>query len=383
MKLAPTYKRDLNGGIRMHVIEVEGNRYRMESGLIDGARVTSEWTEVHGKNQGRSNETSDEEQALKVANRIRQIRLEQGDYDNIEDIDKGKRFFQPMLASKYDAVESKIVDSKNDTFKTPGCTTFVQRKLDGIRLITSLGTGMQSRTGKQIISAPHIFRKLKPFFEKHPDVIFDGELYAHSMDDNFNEVISMARKTKPTEEDLKLSEAKLQYWIYDLPSCPGNFSERNAELIKIFAENPDIFDDSFVFVETLEVSRPSLIKEKYLEQFVSEGFEGAIVRLDAPYECKRSKNLLKVKQFTDEEFPIVDIVEGRGNLSGCAGNVVVSVDGKEVSAGMKFSRDDAREIWENRTNYIGKMATIKYFNRTQDGSLRFPKCIQIAREDYE
>lgn len=131
MKLAPTYKRDLNGGIRMHVIEVEGNKYRMESGLIDGARVTSEWTEVHGKNQGRSNETSDEEQALKVANRIRQIRLEQGDYDNIEDIDKGKRFFQPMLASKYDAVESKIVDLKSDTFKTPGCSVFVQRKLDG------------------------------------------------------------------------------------------------------------------------------------------------------------------------------------------------------------------------------------------------------------
>ena len=57
------------------------------------------------------------------------------------------------------------------------------------------------------------------------------------------------KETKPTVDDLKLSEEKLQYWIYDLPSCPGNFSERNAELRKIFAENPDIFDDSFVLVE--------------------------------------------------------------------------------------------------------------------------------------
>ena len=45
MKLAPTYKVDLNGSIRMHVVEVEGNKYRTESGLIDGARVISEWTE--------------------------------------------------------------------------------------------------------------------------------------------------------------------------------------------------------------------------------------------------------------------------------------------------------------------------------------------------
>ena len=85
MKLAPTYKVDLNGSIRMHVVEVEGNKYRTESGLIDGARVISEWTECFGKNVGKSNGTTDEEQALKVAQRIRQIRLEQGDYENIED----------------------------------------------------------------------------------------------------------------------------------------------------------------------------------------------------------------------------------------------------------------------------------------------------------
>ena len=61
----------------------------------------------------------------------------------------------------------------------------------------------------------------------------------------------------------------------------------------------------------------------------------------------------------------------------------VEVDGKRVSAGLKFSHDDAAEIWRNRGKYIGKLATIKYFNRTPDGSLRFPKCIQIDRESYE
>jgi len=379
MKLAPTYKVDLNGSLRMHVVEVEGNRYRTESGLLDGARVVSEWTECFGKNVGKSNGTTDEEQAMRVAQRIRQIRLEQGDYENIEDAGKGKSFFQPMLASKFDNIKSKITN-KDGSFKVKG--VFVQRKLDGIRLITSATLGMQSRTGKQIISAPHILRKLQPLFEKYPDLILDGELYYHSTEDNFNEVISLARKTRPTEEDLKQSEEKLQYWIYDMPSHPGTFEERNNALNELFAENTDILDNSFLNVQTYSVNCLDQVQQ-FLEKFVSEGFEGAIVRLNEPYECKRSKNLLKVKQFQDEEFPILDIVEGRGNLSGCAGNVVVSVDGKRVSAGMKFCREDAREIWENKEKYIGKSATIKYFSKTQDGSLRFPKCIQIDRQSYE
>lgn len=379
MKLAPTYRVDLNGSIRMHVVEVEGNKYRTESGLIDGARVVSEWTECFGKNVGKSNGTTDEEQAMKVAQRIRQIRLEQGDYENIEDAGKGKRFFQPMLASKYDSVKSKI-ENKDGSFKCKSVS--IQRKLDGIRLITSATLGMQSRTGKQIISAPHIFRKLQPLFEKYPDLILDGELYYHSKEDNFNEVISLARKTKPTEEDLRQSEDKLQYWIYDMPSHPGSFKERNDALNLLFKQNADILDNSFVNVTTYTVDEHKQV-QSFLEKFVSEGFEGAIVRLDEPYECKRSKNLLKVKQFQDEEFTIIDIVEGRGNLSGCAGNVVINVDGKAVSAGLKFSREDAKEIWENREYYIGKLATIKYFAKTNDGSLRFPKMIAIDRFAYE
>lgn len=242
--------------------------------------------------------------------------------------------------------------------------------------------GMWSRTGKRWISAPHIFEKLKPLFEANPDLIFDGELYFHSHDDNFNEVISLIKKTRPTPEDLEKSAGLVQYWIYDLPSNPGIFAQRNAELVELFASHPDIFDKSFFLVDTYEITSKDKI-QSYLEQFVSEDFEGAIVRLNKPYECKRSKNLLKVKQFQDEEYPIVRFEEGRGNLAGCAGNVIVDVDGKEVAAGLKFSHEEAQEFWLHRDQYVGKSATIKYFNKTQDGSLRFPKCIQIDRQSYE
>lgn len=368
------YKRDLSGGIREWILEVEGNRYRTISGLIDGAKVTSEWSEVFGKNTGRANATTDREQALKVAETLTRIRKEQGCYERVADIDKGKAHFQPMLASKWDAVKDKINISDS-------CNIFVQRKLDGCRCIVDR-YGMHSRNGKEWISAPHIYKKLKPIFEIYPDLILDGELYYHSSEDNFNEVISLIRKTKPTREDLEKSAELVQYWIYDVPSCHRDFKDRNTSLNNLFEEYPKCFDSSFVNVETFKITDKSEVQD-YLEQFVSEGYEGAIVRLDAPYECKRSKNLLKVKQFQDEEFTVVDIEEGRGNLAGKAGRIIVNVNGVRVAAGLKFNHEEAQEIWEHKNYYVGKSCTVRYFSKTNDGSLRFPKAVQIAREEYE
>lgn len=368
------YKTDLNGKVRKWTIEVEGNAYRTISGIIDGEKVVSEWSYAHGKNTGRANETSDEEQALRVAETLIRIRKEQGCHENIEDASKGKEFFQCMLAAKWENVKDRVkVDAEHPIY--------IQPKLDGARNV-DYADRMQTRTGKTWISAPHIQTKLRKIFEKYPDIMFDGELYNHNLNEDFNKIISLIKKSKPTVEDLKESEELVQYWIYDLPSYPGIFSERNAELKRIFAENPDIFDSSFVLVDTYKVTNKSEV-QKYLEKFVSEGYEGAIVRLDAEYENKRSKNLLKVKQFQDEEYSIVRIEEGRGNLAGKAGRIIVNVGGVEVAAGLKFSHEEAQEIWENREHYIGKKATIKYFNKTEDGSLRFPKCIQIDRESYE
>lgn len=365
---------DQNKRLRMWQIEVEGNRYRSTSGLVDGEKVTSEWTEVFGKNLGKVNETSDEEQALRVAERLIQIRRELGYWDTPEEAVKGKSYFQCMLAARWDSVVGKLIIDESHP-------VYVQRKLDGCRSI-AMADKLQTRTGKVWTAVPHIEQKLKPVFKKYPDLILDGELYRHAgTEDNFSEIVSVIRKTKPTAQDLQRSAEMVQYWIYDLPSHPGVFSERFTELQSLFKEFN--LDSSFVLVETYKCTSKDEVL-RYLEQFVSEGYEGAIVRLDAPYENKRSKNLLKVKQFNDEEFPIIRIEEGHGNLSGKAGRVVVDVDGVEVAAGLKFSHEEAEQIWNNRDYYIGKKATIKYFgDKTPDGSLRFPKCIQIDRESYE
>ena len=365
---------DQNKRLRMWQIEVEGNRYRSTSGLVDGEKVTSEWSLAFGKNIGRANATTDEEQAMRVAETLIRIRKEQGYYETPEEAVRGKTFFQCMLASRWDNIQSRLTIDEDHP-------VYVQRKLDGCRCIAFVDK-LQTRTGKIWTAVPHIEAKLKPVFDKYPDLFLDGELYRHSSDeDNFSEIVSVIRKTKPTEQDLRKSAEMVQYWIYDLPSCPGTFSERFMELQRLFEEFH--LDSSFVLVETYKCTSKAEVT-RYLEQFVSEGYEGAIVRLDAPYESRRSKNLLKVKQFNDEEFPIIRIEEGRGNLSGKAGRVVVDVDGVEVAAGLKFSHEEAEQIWNNKDYYVGKKATIKYFgDKTPDGSLRFPKCIQIDRESYE
>ena len=301
-----------------------------------------------------------------------EIRKEQGYAEDLKDA--GKKFFQPMLAAKYFGLNQK---RRNELFEG---NVYCQPKLDGIRCIVTKD-GMFSRHGKEIISAPHIRKSLEPVFQKYPDLILDGELYNHDLNEDFNQIISLARKTKPTEEDLKMSEQKIQYWIYDLPSCSENFSDRNWELTKLFQDNKE-FQKYCINVETNMVLSDEEVQNK-LEYYLDKGYEGAIVRLNKPYENKRTNSLLKVKKFEDEEFVIVDIEEGRGNLAGKAGRIIVDVDGKRVSAGLKFSHEDAAEIWINKDRYIGKKATIKYFSRTPDGSLRFPKCIQIDRESYE
>lgn len=374
------YNVDNNGRLRQWSITVEGNGYQTTSGLVDGEKIVSAWTYVEGKNTGRANATTAPEQALREAESFVRQRIEHGWKTSPEDAlneAKNSETFKPMLANKWKDVEKKIFcDSVHPLY--------IQPKLDGCRCIVKRD-GMFARSGKRWISAPHIFEGLLPVFEKYPDAIFDGELYFHSHEDNFNEVISIVKKTKPTEEDLRLSAEKVQYWIYDFPGCRGTFKERNQMLNNIWSEFPEIFNTSpsnYINVDTYIVKSKDEI-QGWLEKFVSDDYEGAIVRLDTLYENKRTNSLLKVKQFHDEEFTILDIEEGKGKFYGHAGRIIVDVDGKRVSTGLVFSHEEMREIWENREYYIGKKATVKYFNKTVDGSLRFPKVIQIDRESYE
>jgi DNA ligase-1 len=346
------YKRSTTGKISEWSIETEGNKFRTISGFNDGLKVTSEWTVCETKSY-----CSAEEQAVKQAKALHKKKIDLGAFEDINDIDK-PIFFKPMLAHDYNDYKEKI--------KYPVAT---QPKLDGVRCIIDID-GMRSRNGKELISAPHIHEALKPLFEKYPDLVFDGELYAPKDSCDFNKIISCVRKTKPTSADLIESKNYIQYWIYDLPSHTGTFTERYKALSEL--ELPDCC----IIVKTEQANNKNDISV-YYSDYMADGYEGQMIRvLDSEYENKRSKHLLKHKSFMDDEFEIKGVVEGKGKLTGKIGKLVFdrfdsAVNGDHEYLEMLFKRGDL----------IGKKATVKYFELTTDGVPRFPKVVAIR--DFE
>ena len=364
MKLNTLYKRSVNGKVNEWTVEIENNCFRTISGYTDGVKTTSEWTCCSGKNTGKKNATTPEQQALAEAKAMWTKKLELGSYESIDDIDTPK-FFNPMLAHKFEDHKDKI--------EYP---VYSQPKLDGIRCIVR-ADGMWSRNGKKIISAPHIFESLKPLFESNPDLIFDGELYADKFANDFNAICSLVKKTKPTSNDLAKSKESIQYHIYDLPSCSGTFTQRNKALIDIGVPR------GCVIVTTDKVNNENELMGCY-SAYVGWGYEGQMIRLDKEYESKRSKSLLKHKSFIDEEYTILDVVEGEGNKTGMVGSFIFkSKTGHIFNSSPKFNWEECKAMWNNKNELIGKSATVKYFNLTPDGVPRFPYVIKIDRESYE
>jgi DNA ligase-1 len=371
MKLQTLYKRATTGKLLEHTIEVMGDAYRTHSGYVDGAITTTEWTFCQAKNIGKVNESSPEEQALTEAKAEWKKRTERGYFADAAAVDSGT-MFKPMLAHKWEDYADKV--------QYP---MYSQPKLDGIRCIVR-SDGMWTRAGKPIISAPHIFEGLKPLFEQNPDLIFDGELYADKYANDFNAIVSLVKKTKPTAQDLKDSAAVIEYHIYDLPSCEEVFTKRYTALQHMQLHSwttPVQLPLCCVLVDTNYVECAKDV-ETFYSEYVAAGYEGQMLRLDLPYENKRSKSLMKHKSFTDEEYTIVGYEEGNGNLTGMVGALVFeTVDGDRFTASVNGGWDHLKELWAERDTLIGQQATVKYFQITPDGKPRFPKVTAIR--NYE
>jgi DNA ligase-1 len=362
------YKYDSTGKIRTYQIEIDGGKYRMITGTKDGKKVESAWTVCTPKNIGRSNETTPDNQAvIESAARIEK-KLSLNYYVTEEEcIANPEQFFTVMLALDRTKVKP-----------APSFPLIIDPKLDGMRLVEMQGDSF-SRKGKPIPTAQFISEELEPFFIQYPDIILDGEIYSHDLKSDFNELMSIARKQKPTDSEMVEAKNILQYHVYDLfdtnnPDMPA--IERKELLKKILPVSHRIQRVQYMVVDTEE-------ELKTLNQLhVADGYEGSIARpLMSKYENKRSKNLIKIKQFITEEFVLEDIIEGTGNRSGMAGSIVIHVGNVEVRPGIRGSWKYAKDILAGKADLIGKLATIRHFGMTPDGSLRFPICIDIDRPD--
>ena len=366
MKLETIYKKTKTGATQEWTIEVVDNKYRTHSGQVGGAITTNEWTLCYGKNVGKANGTTDEQQAMAEAVAKRTKKLESGYFEDVNNINE-QQYFEPMLAAKWEDYKDKI--------QYP---IYSQPKLDGIRCIVTKD-GMFSRNGKPIVSAPHIRKALDKLFKYEPHLILDGELYADKFANDFNKIVSLVKRTKPTAEDLMDSERQIEYHVYDVPSVDETFTGRWRELDELALDFPNCVKK----VETHIITEEFYITDWY-ENYIERGYEGQMLRLDSKYENKRSKSLLKHKTFVDEEYTILDIVEGEGNRTGTAGYMVFeTVEGKPFKSNVKGTWDETAEMLKSKKKLIGKQATIKYFNLTPDGIPRFPYVINIDRNSYE
>jgi len=370
MKLPTIYKKTKTGKVQEWTIEVKGNQYRTISGQTDGEKITNEWTDCDIKNAGRANATTPEEQAIKEAEAKRKKKLESGYFESIKDINK-VQYFEPMLAQKYEDHEINY-------------PVYSQPKLDGIRCIVTKD-GMFSRNGKKIISAPHIRQNLDLFFKDYPNAILDGELYCDKFANDFNKICSLVKRTKPTDEELEESADSIQYWVYDAPII-GLLNQSD-----LFYERYELVSNaltkrkynSIVVVTTLKVGKEEELTKAY-ELYMESGYEGQMVRLNKDYENKRSKYLLKRKEFMDEEFNIVDVVEGEGNRKGTAGYMTFkNKAGRAFKSNIKGDFEYLAKLLKDKNKIIGKKATIKFFNYTPDDVPRFPYVIAIDRDGYE
>lgn len=373
--LPPLYKVTSTGATQMWEIAVDGPTIVTIYGQMGGKLQEARDTITVGKNVGRANETTPEEQALSEAQSQWGKKLKNKGYvQSLEAAASGKvdadfvaGGINPMLAHSYDKRGRAIV-----------FPAFVQPKLDGHRCIAMRIAGvwtLWSRTRKPITGVPHIIAALESIDvldRTMGDITLDGELYNHDYREKFEELTSFIKRPEP-----KPGHEVVQYHVYDIV-MDGSFAERSAELERLYHSIVD--EDAIVLVDTRSAGTFEEAEELFSE-FLEEGYEGAMLRnAKSSYVQKRSADLQKLKVFADAEFKIVDVTEGRGKMAGKAIFVCETPQGTTFRVKMKGALDSLRQYVDDPSLAIGCMLTVQYQNLTAGGQPRFPIGLRL-RED--
>lgn len=287
-------------------------------------------------------------------------------------------FKKHMLAKQ----SEKVATSTFDKLKY----WYASRKIDGVRCsfywdgfqikTASRGGGDYDMAVRQMIEHPQLIK----FFKAHPEYVLDGEIYKHGK--SLQQISGAVRKEKA-------STPWLEYYIYDVMIPDMIFEERLKVLEEIKEELELDFQPErewrfqelkFQMVPHEKVSGWNAIKKLH-DLYVEEGWEGCVIRdPNKPYKFGgRGSEMIKVKMYKDAEFEITGLSEGLRDEDMCF--TLVTEDGIEFKAKPMGSRELKQQYREDLDNLIGKMATVKYFYLSDEGTPLQPvlKCIR----DYE
>jgi len=373
--LQPLYKMDSKGKIRVLTVsygsDERGSFYEQEHGLLDGKLQTSR-TYVAGKNAGKANATTDEEQAEKEAESKRAKKRDRGGYS--ESIPEDKPMM-PMLALTHDKHGHKI--------KYPA---YVQPKLDGIRCFVHVdgeSVTLKSRTGKEFTSLDHIadaVRELVSVMGKSVgSFILDGELYNHQFKEDFQGLVSAIKRDKPSE-----NTHLVEFHCYDYVAESRDFKDRIDELYHMGWWLSEV--STIQIVPTFPVENLDEVVEQN-SLWLEDGYEGSMIRNSkGGYQPnRRSPDLQKYKSFMDAEFEIVGAVENKGKMEGQCTFTCVTEDGTEFGCKPMGDESQREQYWIDfqAGKLTGKMLTVKFFEWTtsENPVPRFP--VGVIVRDYE
>ena len=286
--------------------------------------------------------------------------------------------FDVALANSFDEKMAKKVNFNKDNW-------YVSRKLDGCRCICIIDENGEpkyfSRAGNEFLTLKNLDAEIISLGLKN--MVIDGEICMldKNGNENFQGIIKeIKRKDHTIENPFFYMFDLLTFEEFVNKEGTTPFSIRNVQLDNLF------FEREFKNIGYLE--QKLLIDERMLTHYIGlakeNNWEGLMLRKDATYQGKRSNDVLKVKQFYDAEYVVVDIqngpfrviVDGKEVEEDVMRNVVIEHKGYRVDVGSGFNLEQRRLYKENPELILGKQITVQYFEEShnQNGgiSLRFP-----------
>lgn len=291
--------------------------------------------------------------------------------------------FNVMLAEKY-------WDRMEELEKTTP-DIIITQKYDGVRCVAihdKSGVKLFSRQGKLIEGLHDLEEQLLWL----PFGCFDGELLLNK--DNIPSK-DLYRETVTVVNSKDQDKKNIIFNIFDTCEIKGfengYYSVPCIERKKVIQElEEQMKPDWWKSVPILYYGKynKDIVQQELNKQIALE-HEGVMVNIaNAPYEAKRTKNILKVKAMQDCDLKIIGFEEGTGKNKGTLGAIIVDYKGFEVRVGSGFTDQDREYFWANQNELLGRVITVQYFEETTNKkdnslSLRFPVYLELREKGKE
>lgn len=258
----------------------------------------------------------------------------------------------------------------------------ISHKMNGTRCVFLNGQ-MKSRQNKLYSGLDHIIEDIKKLGLE--DFFIDGELVYKNEEglsdsDAFQKGCSIAMSKDNDKSQLKLVVFDIfpKEEFLNLHTSKKTYKERRKDLDRLEESIIASGITNLSVVERLYEGTDHSQIWKWLDYADEDmGWEGIMINLDTPYECKRTKNLIKVKRFFEKDLRCTKVnIATTGKYKGIMGSITCNYFDNTVDVGSGFNDSQREYFTKHPEEIVGKIVSIKYKEETQNKSgsksLQFP-----------